>query len=146
MVLPAHGQSRRQSDHSGYTEIRTVPIAEGRFFISEEVWDELQRKDEPAREWAESRLQRLVVLTDGDIIDATRSVLQSHELLVKNMKGRNRADPFVIGLAQVREAIVVTGEGGDGTATRPKIPYVCEQMGLECFRFLEVVKAEGWRF
>ena len=63
-----------------------------------------------------------------------------------NMKGRNRADPFVIALASVRGATVVTGEGSDGTDSRPKIPYICEVMGLLCTRFLGVVQTEGWRF
>ena len=52
MVLPAHGPSRRQSDHSGYTEIRTVPgdsadIGDGWYegmpdqtVNLQEVWDE----------------------------------------------------------------------------------------------------------
>ncbi len=62
------------------------------------------------------------------------------------MKGRNRADPFVIALAQVRDAVVATGEGGDGNAKKPRIPYACEQIGLDCIRFLDVVRAGGWRF
>lgn len=121
-------------------------IQSGRFFISEEVWEELQQKDERAKEWAESRLGSLVVDTDATVIAATQRVLVDHELLVKNLKGRNRADPFVIATAQIRGAIVVTGEGGDGNAQRPKIPYVCQQLGLECIRFLDVVRAEDWRF
>ena len=121
-------------------------IEAGRFFISEEVWEELQQKDEVAQEWARTRLGGLVVATDGPVITATQRVLRNHELLVKNMKGRNRADPFVIAVAQTRGAIVVTGEGGDGNARKPKIPYVCQELGLHCIRFLDVVRAEGWRF
>ena len=86
------------------------------------------------------------VRTDQAVVTATQQVLRGHELLVKNMKGRNRADPFVIAVAQIRGAIVVTGEGSDGTANRPKIPYVCNRLGLTCIRFLDVVRAEGWRF
>ena len=121
-------------------------IEDGRFRLSEEVWEELQQKDERAKEWAQPRLDKLMVPTDHAVIASTQSVLRAHELLVKNMKGRNRADPFVIGLARVLGATVVTGEGGDGNARRPKIPYVCEQLGLTCIRFLDVVRAEGWRF
>ena len=123
-----------------------VLIADGRFRISEEVWEELQQKDEPAKQWAQSRLDILMIPTDQEVIVATQRVLRDYELLVKNMKGRNRADPFVIGLAQVLDAIVVTGEGGDGNAKRPKIPYVCTQLGVECIRFVDVVRSEGWRF
>ena len=120
--------------------------AAGRFFISEEVWEEVKQKDERAQEWVQPRLAELVVRTDQAVVTATQQVLRGHELLVKNMKGRNRADPFVIAVAQIRGAIVVTGEGSDGTANRPKIPYVCNRLGLTCIRFLDVVRAEGWRF
>ena len=121
-------------------------IEEGRFFISEEVWEELQVKDEPARDWALPRKKRLVIPTDKAITAATQRVLREHPLLVKNMKGRNRADSFVIAVAQVRGAIVVTGEGSNGTAKRPKIPYVCHQLNMLSIRFLEMVRAEGWSF
>ena len=121
-------------------------VAAGRFFISEEVWEEVKQKDERAQEWVQPRLAELVVRTDQAVVTATQQVLRGHELLVKNMKGRNRADPFVIAVAQIRGAIVVTGEGSDGTANRPKIPYVCNRLGLTCIRFLDVVRAEGWRF
>jgi len=87
-----------------------------------------------------------MVPTNQAVITATQRVLSAHQLLVKNMKGRNRADPFVIGVAQMLGATVVTGEGGDGNAHRPKIPYVCNQLGVKCIRLLEVVRAEGWQF
>ena len=121
-------------------------VAERRFFISEEVLEELREKDEPASEWAEARLELLVIPTDSNIMRATRGVLTGHPLLVKNMKNRNRADPFVIGVASLYGATVVTGEGSDGSANRPKIPYVCDQIGVECIRFLELIQNEGWSF
>lgn len=121
-------------------------IAAGRFVISDEVHDELKRKDEAARTWCETRKDAIVVPTDAEIVAAVRLVLKDHPLLVKDMKGRNRADPFVIAVASVKGAVVVTGEGNDGTATRPKIPYVCGQTGIECCRFLDLIKREGWSF
>lgn len=56
-----------------------------------------------------------------------------------NLKGRNRADPFVIGVAQIKGAIVVTGETG-GSANQPKIPYVCNDVGLDCVGFLDIIR------
>lgn len=121
-------------------------IEQQRFFISEEVMIELEAKDEPARIWAEARADRIVIPTDAEVIAATQRVLKDHELLIKQMKGRNRADPFVIGTALKIGGVVVTGEGSDGTPLRPKIPYVCQQMGVDSIRFLDLVKAEGWSF
>ncbi len=121
-------------------------IDAGRFVISDEVHDELQRKDEVAKTWCEARKDAIVVPTDGDIVSAVRGILKDYPLLVKAMKGRNRADPFVIAVASVKRAVVVTGEGSDGTASRPKIPSVCGAMGIECYRFLDLIKREDWSF
>lgn len=121
-------------------------VDDGRFFISEEVWEEVQLKDAIAKEWCEPRKDRLVVPTDADIASAVRTLLVSHERLVMNMKGRNRADPFVVAVAQLRDAVVVTGEGPDGTANRPKIPYVCQQVGIHSLNLLDLIRNEGWSF
>ena len=84
-------------------------VAGGRFFISEEVLEELRQKDEAAKNWAEARIEQLVIPTGSSVLRETRSVLTAHPLLVKNMKNRNRADPFVIGVAKLLGATVVTG-------------------------------------
>lgn len=121
-------------------------IAAGRFIISEEVWHEVEAKTMTAKAWCTDRLDSIMVPTDAAIATAVRNILTTHPRLVMEMKGRNRADPFVIAVAHVRGATVVTGEGADGNANRPKIPYICDGMGLPCLRFLGVVQAEGWRF
>lgn len=118
----------------------------GRFLLSDEVVEKVNKKDAVARAWCDDRRDRVVVPTDADVVRAVQQVLGAHGLLVKNMKGRNRADPFVIAVAKVRGAVVVTGEGSDGTALRPKIPYVCDDLGIQCVRFLDIVKLEGWKF
>jgi hypothetical protein len=62
-----------------------------------------------------------------------------------SQKGKNRADAFVIAVAQLKKGIVVTGEV-NGTTDRPKIPYICSQLGVPCIRFLDLLKREGWKF
>ena len=85
-------------------------IDEGRLFLSEEVWEEVQAKDEVAKEWCSPRKDKLVVPTDSAVAIEVRSILQTHKRLVMNLKNRNRADPFVIAVAKLKDAIVVTGE------------------------------------
>lgn len=121
-------------------------VAAGRFLISDEVLDEVTRKDEPAKVWCEDRKDTIVVPTDAEVISAVKDVLADYPLLVKGFKGRNRADPFVIGVGQVRSCVVVTGEGPDGTSNKPKIPYLCNELGLRCIRFTDLIREEGWQF
>jgi hypothetical protein len=62
------------------------------------------------------------------------------------MKDRNRADSFVIGLAKVKDAIVVTGEKSIGTRDRPRIPIVCDHFSIGHRTMLELIREKGWTF
>lgn len=42
-------------------------------------------------------------------------------------------------------AVLASGEDG-GNENRPKIPYVCSQIGVECIGFLDLIQREGWTF
>jgi hypothetical protein len=122
-------------------------VTAGRLFISEEVWEEAHKRDEVAKAWCERHgKEALTVPTNGTVAVEVQRVLENNERLVMQMKGRNRADPFVIAVARIRGATVVTGEGSDGTERRPKIPYVCTQLGISCVRLIDVIRTEGWRF
>lgn len=121
-------------------------ISEGRFLLSEEVWEEIKSKDAVVRAWCEPRKDSIVIATDASITTEVQHILTTHDRLVMNLKNRNRADPFVIALAVLRNGTVVTGEGSDGTANRPKIPFVCQQTGISCIRFTDVPTLEGWTF
>ena len=120
-------------------------VAMGRFFISQEVLEEAKKRDLAVKEWCErDTTGKLIVPTDSTVANEVARVLRDHERLVMNMKGRNRADPFVIAVARIRNATVVTGEGSDGTEKRPKIPYICDRLGLPCIRFADLIRHEGW--
>jgi Domain of unknown function (DUF4411) len=119
-------------------------IEANRLLMSEEVFLELQAKTAAAGTWCDARKDKLVLPTDASVATAVRDVLREHPRLVGALKNRNRADPFVIAVARLKGAVVVTGEVG-GTADRPKIPYVCGQLGIRCLGFVDLIKAEGWR-
>lgn len=121
-------------------------IEAGRFICSDEVVEEAIKKDLPAKAWCQQRRQntKFCVPTDADVATEVQAVLGLHPRLVK--PGRHRADPFVVAVANMRGACVITGEGHDGTAVKPKIPYVCNQLGINCIRLTELIGREGWVF
>lgn len=122
-------------------------IVAKRFLLSEEVWDEARAHDAAAKSWCDARgKDPMVVPTDVALAKEVQSILVRFPRLVANMKGRNRADAFVIAVGRLRGAIVVTGEGSNGTENRPKIPYICNQLGIRCVRFLDIVRLESWKF
>jgi hypothetical protein len=122
-------------------------IDEGRFRLSEEVWEEARVRDAVTKAWCDGRGKgALVVPTDPAVALEVQQILTQYPKLVANMKGRNRADAFVIAVARLQGAVVVTGEGPDGNQNRPKIPYICGQLGVQCVRFIDIVRLEGWTF
>jgi hypothetical protein len=121
-------------------------VTDGRLFASEEVWEEVKRKDERAKIWMEPRRAGLCIPTDAAITVKVAEILEAFPRLVMSGGRRNRADPFVVAVAELKGATVVTGEGNDGNESRPKIPYVCRERNIPCIRFTDLIGAEDWTF
>ena len=60
------------------------------------------------------------------------------------LAGRPCADPFIIALAKVMNACVVTEEKEKPNAT--KIPNVCRHFGIDCTNLQGFMEKEGWTF
>jgi Domain of unknown function (DUF4411) len=119
-------------------------ITRQQILCPDEVRVELERQEDDLSRWVKLRPHMFVPLDDV-IQSATSAVLEQHPLLMKATKNRNGADPFVIATARVKGFTVVTEEKG-GTATRPKIPSVCESLGVPCINVLGFIRANGWSF
>jgi len=119
-------------------------IAHQKVLCPDEVRVELARQEDELTKWINARPHMFVPLDDA-IQRATSEVLVQHPLLMKATKNRNGADPFVIATARVRSLTVVTEEKG-GTKTKPKIPSVCEALGVPCVNVLSFLRDQGWSF
>jgi hypothetical protein len=80
-----------------------------------------------------------------DVQTAAREVLAGHPRLVGIGSGHSGADPFVIALARARGGVVVTEETLSGNLNRPRIPDVCDTMGVTRLNLIGFVQ-QGWRF
>lgn len=120
-------------------------IDQGRVLISEEVYLEASKKDAVVKSWCDERKDSILVETDATIAAEVAEILKDHPKLVGVMKDRSRADPFVIAVARLRSAAVVTGES-HGSANKPKIPFVCEDRGVDSMRFTDLIVKEKWSF
>jgi Domain of unknown function (DUF4411) len=119
--------------------------AAGEIRAVEVVRDELARRDDEVTAWC--RVQAgLFVPLDAAVQTATRVVLAEHPRLMGRGGGRNAADPFVIGLALARNGTVVTEETLSGSLERPRIPDVCNALGVPWLNLVGFVRAQGWRF
>lgn len=114
-------------------------IGDGAIRAVVEVRNELRKRDDEVRAWAEGQ-DNLFLELETDIQRATSRVLATHPKLTGVGGQRNQADPFVIGMALARGATVVTEERPTGRLEKPRIPDVCHAMGvpwLDLVRFLE---------
>lgn len=123
-----------------------VLIEDGRLISSEEVLQELERKEgDTLHEWAKER-QDLFLPLDDEIQTCGSQVMATHPRLVDARAGKSFADPWVIATARTNDCIVVTGEGPGRSPDRPKIPDVCRDMRIPCIGFVELIRQEEWRF
>ncbi|MCL4785393.1 MAG: DUF4411 family protein [Verrucomicrobia bacterium] len=113
--------------------------AAGEIISCEEVYVELARKDDDLHDWIMARKQMLVPL--DEIIQSQASlILTEFPRLVDTLRGRSKADPFVIATAIERKAILVTGEVLTGKNEKPRIPDVCKIKNIPCINFLQMIR------
>lgn len=120
-------------------------IASGDLRASEEVLHELEKKDDAVHGWVRTRVD-LFVPTDEAVQREAMKVLANHKKLIDTRPRRSSADPFVIAVAKLNDAVVVTGELATNSLKRPNIPDVCDAMGLESTNLLGLCRREGLVF
>jgi uncharacterized protein YacL len=120
-------------------------IGQRELIAPDEVLSELAQKEDEVHEWAK-RNRGLFVSLNEEIQPATSEILHVFPRLVGAMKDRNRADPFVIALAKIMSATVVTGEKNVGNTERPRIPIVCNHFSIRHMSVLELIREKGWQF
>lgn len=102
--------------------------------------------DDDVYKWVNDR-QHMVVPIDERIQSVVKQILAAHRKLVDTHKNRHLADPFVIALAHLENGAVVSGEvRSPNLAKNPRIPDVCENMGIPHVRFVDMLRNQGWTF
>lgn len=122
-------------------------IADSRLMSVELVHDEVTKMGSATlQSWAKNR---------KGIFDSTKNHL-AHALAIEGqfpaLKDPNaqfdEADAYVIALAQIQGAVVVTAETPAATKRKPKrsmyIPDVCAALGMTCISNLGLMRKEGW--
>lgn len=118
-------------------------IKGGRFLAPDEVLRELAKQDDELHNWVRERSVMFVPLAPA-LQKRAKSVIDKFPSLVntKAVMG-GAADPFVIALALERKLIVVTEE--KPRPKRPRIPDVCNGIGITWMPLVQVFIREGWR-
>lgn len=112
---------------------------------TEEVKIELEKKDDDLLKWIKGH-NGFFIPIDEPIQTAVIEILGRYPQLLKASSGRSGADPFVIGLAKVRNLKVVSGERPSSSPNKPKIPDVARSENIECLTFMEFIREQRWSF
>ena len=124
-------------------------VRDGRAISPDEVLREIEKKSDEVHDWCKElngTCGAFFLPLEEDVQDAVSDILAQFPKLVDDRQGKGQADPFVIGLAKIRGATVVTQEGRTGSNKRPKIPDVCVHYRIRCFNLVDLMRAERWRF
>jgi hypothetical protein len=117
--------------------------SKGRLLAIDEVRRELEKRDDGLHRWLVARPSMIVTL-DGAIQKRAKPIINRFPSLTNTksvMSGS--ADPFVIALAQEQKLTVVTAE--KSKPTKPRIPDVCDALGVPCITLVEMFREEGWK-
>ena len=122
-------------------------VSDGSIVASVEVRKELEQKDDEVVAWAKRHGLTYIELDDETQI-GTSEILARFPRLIDTRRNRSGADPFVIALAQAHGLTVVTAEEKSNSATRPKIPDVCDGMPHKVgwVNLVQLAQREGWTF
>jgi glycine/D-amino acid oxidase-like deaminating enzyme len=120
-------------------------LGRGELLAREEVLFELERKDDDVYRWARER-RGMFVQTDEDIQRVVQAILVDYPDLVDAKRGRSGEDPFVIALARARGCTMLANERLSTSLTRPRIPNVCQALGILCIDLLQFIREHGWVF
>ena len=120
-------------------------IATGHLCAIDEVLLELKERDDELLKWAKDNRPMFRAI-NFDIEEKHREILRLWPASIVASQSGPFADPFVIALAATERCIVVTEEKKTGNMKGPKIPDVCDHLGVQWTTCLGLIQREGWRF
>ena len=112
-----------------------------------EVLYELERGGDEVFEWANAQ-DGFFHEPDDEVQEYVRRIVdQWPDFVPEESHDGVWADPYIIGLAAVRQATVITGElEAAVNARRPKIPNICHELSVPVGNLLLLLRNEGWTF
>jgi Domain of unknown function (DUF4411) len=117
-------------------------IHSGGFFAPEEVREELTKRSKEIVEWLD-QFEGFWRATDDQLLETVADILAKFPKLVMERKRAYAADPFVIGLAKLNGARVLTEEGL-GSIGKPRIPFACREYEIGYCNLLELIREQRW--
>lgn len=121
-------------------------IASNRIIVSKEVEKELMNGNDELKEWFKTNNSCVKQYTSEQLELVRDIVGKFPKASDYNRTKPFHADPFVVALAKLEDAVVVTFEGNNGNPDNPRIPFVCKSYDVECCNMITFFQKEGLAF
>jgi hypothetical protein len=123
-------------------------IAQKRVLIAELVDDEVKAVGSAGLQaWAKAR--KAIFEPTAEHLAEALNIEGAYPGMKDPRAHYTEADAYVIAVAKLRGAIVVTQETSSSQKAKPKrthyIPDVCSGLGIPCINILGMMRREGWR-
>jgi len=129
----------------GLWENMSSAFAKKIIISSEIVLAELEFQEDEVFKWAKARKEHFLKVDEAVGI-LSSEISNKYKGLIDPMATRDQADPFLIALAKIKKAKVVTEETWSNNIRKAKIPNACKGEGIDCVNFIQMVKELGWKF
>jgi hypothetical protein len=132
-------------------------VEEGRLIATEEVKEDLKKRDDELFNWVMKHCDMMFIKTNTLVMERVRLILAQFKNFINPEKpDKNFSDPFVIALALEAqnilpyvdgetEIMVITYERFTGNLHGPKMPDICKYYGLKVGKLIDIFKVEGWK-
>ncbi len=152
-LISAWNSWYRPDNHPDFWDALSGLGNEKRLLVSDQVLEELKEggADSPLYLWLKNRETHLCVPSNRAVQKEQQRLVRTYHRMgfgVNNVpSGKDYADPFVVAVACIRGALVITDET---MRRRPeskiRIPEVCRLEGLRARPIHAIIREEGWRF
>lgn len=132
-----------------------VLVKSGRVIAPQEVYSELDKKDDEVLQWVKQRKRLFKSLNDEEQLALVFDIQEKFPNLVDPQKETPDADPFVVALAFLEtrnltmigdQCVVVSQEKpSSNVSDKPKIPDACNAYGVKHLSILDLLDNEGWK-
>ncbi len=102
------------------------------------------QSDDPER-WVAARPQMIRPMSPA-VFSRTQAILHAHYPVSHVNSKMSQVDPFVVALAVEERLIVVSDEHSDPKTKVPKIPDLCQRLGVPHRDVFGIARDQGWKF